>query len=106
MSEDTTTCASCEKTFASKEDKLMICERCEDWYCIKCIKMKPSLYEVLRTTESTHWFCDDCQERAMTVVVTDKNIEETVKQYMAGMTTRMEAVAGYKSQHHGSQRYC
>ena len=88
MREDT----SYEKTFASKEDKVMICERCEDWYCNKCIKMKPGVYEVLSTAESTHWFCDDCQKRAKTAVVTNKNIEETVKKYMAGMTVRMEAV--------------
>ena len=52
--------------------------------------MKASVYEVLRTTESTHWFCDDCQERAMT----DRSVEETVKKYMSGMTVRMEAVGG------------
>ena len=93
-SEDTAKCASFEKTFVSKEDKLMICERCKEWYCIKCTKMKASVYEVLRTTKSTHWFCDDYQERAMTAVVTDRSIEETVKNYMSGMTVRMEAVEG------------
>ena len=56
--------------------------------------MKASVYEVLRTTESTHWFCDDCQERAMTAVVTDKSIRETLKKYMSGMTVRVEAVEG------------
>ena len=88
VSEDTAKCASCEKTFVSKEDKLMICERCEELYWIKCIKMKASVYEVLRTTESTHWFCDDCQVRAMTAVVTDRSIEETVKKYSATCTYR------------------
>ena len=56
--------------------------------------MKASVYEVLRTTELTHWFCDDSQERAMTAVVTDRSIQETVKKYMSGMTVKIEAMEG------------
>lgn len=90
--EESAECKVCTKTYTSPEDKLMVCERCDGWFCIKCLRMKPTVYDILRATASVHWFCDDCQEPAMTAVVTNKKIEETVQRYLEGITERLDGV--------------
>ena len=59
--EDTqVTCVNCSNTFVDVNDKLMNCERCSNWYCIKCLEMKKNVYEALTAVKNIHWFCDQC----------------------------------------------
>jgi hypothetical protein len=85
-------CKMCENIFIKENAMLMNCERCEDWFCTKCIKMKKSVYEALSQTGNAHWFCDPCQEPAMVSVMTDKHIEERCENYLKEMTTRVDNI--------------
>ena len=41
-------------------DRLIQCERCLIWYCLKCSKLTDLAMYVLEENESIHWFCEPC----------------------------------------------
>jgi Ni,Fe-hydrogenase I small subunit len=42
------TCLDCTTDFSEEADKLLQCERCFSWSCIKCAKVNPKEYEIFR----------------------------------------------------------
>lgn len=89
---DSLTCHICLNIFTQENAMLIYCERCEAWFCAKCLKMSKTTYQVLTQKKNAHWFCDPCQEPAMTAVVSDKHIEDRCEQYLQGISTRIDTL--------------
>jgi hypothetical protein len=43
---------------SEEADKLLQCERCLSWSCIKCAKVNPKEYEIFSRPD-IHWFCPE-----------------------------------------------
>ena len=52
-------------------------DRCEKWYCTKCVNIADVLYSFLASKEAEDiaWVCKDCKEPARKAVIEDKCIE-------------------------------
>ena len=58
----------------NQQDKLIECDRCEKWVCIKCSNLKVSQYDAI--DDNLIWFCRNCRKPALHAVKTDQSIEE------------------------------
>jgi outer membrane murein-binding lipoprotein Lpp len=76
---------------SEEADKLLQCERCLSWSCIKCAKVNPKEYELFSRAD-IHWFCHDCQKPALDAVKSDKIIEDRCNGYLKIFTKRVEKV--------------
>ena len=66
QSNNASMCCMCHAQYVKSTSKLMICERCDCWCCIKCLKMSSNEYKVLNSRSYFHWFCPECEEQALT----------------------------------------
>ena len=46
-------CEGCQKTFVDKNSKLLLCEYCDNAYCIECLQLSVTAYNVFKKTAST-----------------------------------------------------
>lgn len=84
-------CSGCETAFTQGDDKLIECERCESWFCLKCSGLSAVEYDVLSQENSRmHWFCRECNGAALTAVKSDNLIEEKCKQYFDTFKSEIE----------------
>ena len=90
--DDTATCVKCYEVFTDQNDKLMLCERCENWFCTNCLQMDDDVYSVMVDRKDLHWFCEECEKPAITAVRTDKEIEERCAAYMSSITHRLDDI--------------
>ena len=49
-------------------DHLIMCDRCEIWYCYKCADVNVKLIDVLVEFKELHWFCKKCDEIAIKAI--------------------------------------
>jgi len=81
-------CKICTEEFTSSKDKLMQCERCEDWCCKNCLCMPDGVYRYLTARKDIHWFCVDCEKNALRAVKQDHQIEERCEIYLQKFTEK------------------
>lgn len=87
---DRLTCKLCNKTFTSKRDKLIECERCLKWVCFTCSGLSKDEYKIsTRDDSKMHWYCLECNAPAVAAVKTDNLIEEKCKQYFDAMKAEL-----------------
>ena len=90
-SNDVWVCKLCDNEFDQPDDKLVVCSRCEDAFCIACLRMPDSHYQVLCSSGSgLHWYCPDCKESALHAVRDDFEIEERCEAFFTRMSARMD----------------
>ena len=51
-----------------KTDHLIMCDRCEIWYCHRCAEINVKLLKVLIEFKELHWFCNKCDEIAIKTI--------------------------------------
>ena len=90
--ESEATCKICKKTFTEKTDQLIRCERCNVWTCRACAKLTEDQYKFMTERHDLHWFCNNCEQPAMSAVLTHKNIEEKCQAYCAKITEWLSKV--------------
>ena len=60
-------CPSCEKV-AGKKECCMMCELCEKWFHITCVKLPKALYDILTADSDdslgVKWFCPTCKPKS------------------------------------------
>ena len=79
---DIHTCKSCSQIFTDSDDKMLICERCDQFVCLRCSKISEAHYDFLQQSENNiHYYCDGCDLAAVTAVQTDMEIEEKCKKF-------------------------
>ena len=89
---DGCTCMKCKKIFTSDDDKLLQCERCDEWHCTACLNMEDAYYAFMNERGDVHWFCPPCDAKALSSVKVDVSIEECCKYYMDNYETRLKSV--------------
>ena len=67
----------------------MQCERCEFWFCIKCLKIEAKAYDSLNLLPDVHWYCKDCERKAVEAVKVDKTIEEKCEAFFKRVKDKM-----------------
>ena len=80
----------CNATFTHVDDKLLQCERCTKWNCLKCLKYCDTEYELLTKMEPVHWYCRKCEEHAVVDVQNGMDVEEKCKFFLGKMEKRMD----------------
>jgi hypothetical protein len=74
-------CNMCEKFFEDPNAKVLECQRCQEHFCITCLKKGEAEYELLTKSDSM-WFCTKCREIVEKSIVVDKEIEKRCKEIM------------------------
>ena len=59
------TCIGCKKEFKDTNSRILECDRCEDHYCTRCIKLSDVEYELLNSRKDLHWYCGKCESKVM-----------------------------------------
>lgn len=74
-------CKYCKDDFSDDDDKLLVCERCDERTCLPCTQgVTEEEYEVLaRMGTQCHWYCRECDRAAMEAVKADNLIEQRIK---------------------------
>ena len=75
-------CNACNEVF-SDGDRMVNCEACELWNCRDYAGLTvPAGYKILQNNKHMHYFCEDCNDDAMSTVKTKFKvfIESTCKQ--------------------------
>ena len=68
-------CTVCKST----EEKEVNCEMCSKHYCIDCVGISEKHYTLLHEFPSAHWYCPQCEKKAIEVVKADFIVEERCK---------------------------
>ena len=89
-----TLCHGCKNGFTDEGNKLICCDRCELWHCIKCANISEAGYTFLASTtgEDIAWYCKPCKLPAKNAVLEDKSIEDKCKEYMDKINQRMKTI--------------
>ena len=91
--EDTQICYLCNVTFKNMDDKMVTCESCDQWVCLHCSDLSSKEYDLLcLTSNSIHWFCKNCNGKALTAVKADNLIEQRCKEYFESLKTAMNEI--------------
>ena len=88
------TCNECKRVFTSEDSKLVCCDRCEIWYCTKCVNISDEGYSFLssREAENIAWYCKACKEPAKLAVIEDKSIEDKCNKYLEEIKKSIETL--------------
>ncbi len=82
-------CEICKKSFKDPDDKLLECERCSYYYCIKCLKKSEEEYRILENSDIM-WFCAPCKEKVEKNIIVDREIEDRCKDMMELFDNRIQ----------------
>ena len=86
-------CEGCKKTFIDKNSKLLLCEYCDNAYCIECLQLSVTAYNVFKKN-SLHWFCAHCEDKVMKNIRNDRKIEERCAEFLKKFEVRVAALEG------------
>ena len=86
-------CKGCKKTIVDKNSKLLLCEYCDNAYCIECLQLSVSAYNVCKKN-SLHWFCAHCEDKVMQNLRNDREIEEHSAEFLKKIEARVAALEG------------
>ena len=80
---DTLTCNGCKEIFSDVNAKMICCDRCQKWYCTKCMNITDAFYSFLANKEAEDivWFCKGCKELAKKAIIEDKYTEDRCKEH-------------------------
>ena len=86
-------CEGCKKKFVNKISKLLLCEYCDNAYCIKCLQLSVTAYNVFKKYH-LHWFCAHCEDMVMKNIKNDRKTEERCKEFLKKFEARIDALEG------------
>ena len=85
-------CESCKTVFVKEDSKLLVCDYCDLYFCIACVKVSDEQYDIMSDIPGTCWFCTDCQKKARDCIKIEKQIEERCSEYCRKIETRLTNV--------------
>ena len=73
---------------------MICCDRCQKWYCTKCVNITDALYSFLASKEADDiaWFCKACKEPAKKAIIKDKCIEDKCKEYTKKINEKLRSL--------------
>jgi len=90
--EEVWTCGGCKKDFKDANSKLLECERCDGHYCVRCAKMSDDEYELLSNRKDIHWFCGDCDTKAMQSIQLAKEMDKKLGEFMKNVDENLKNI--------------
>ena len=82
-------CKMCDEEFGDRDDKFVVCGRCEEPYCIECLGMRADQCNLL-SDPAFHWYCPNCKAPALHAVRDDFDIEERCEAFFEKLSGRMQ----------------
>ena len=91
---DVLICNRCKGIFTNVNAKMICCDRCQKWYCIKCVNISDAFYSFLASKEADDiaWFCKACKEPAKKAIIEDKCIEDKCKEYTKEINEKLRSL--------------
>ena len=73
---------------------MICCDRCQKWYCTKCVNITDAFYSFLASKEADDiaWFCKACKEPAKKAIIEDKSIEDKCKEYTKKINEKLRSL--------------
>ena len=90
--DDTWKCELCKDIFDDPDCKMLECEYCEEKFCTECLDMEDDEYKLMTNRQDLHWFCQQCQKKAMMSIKTEKEIEDRCNAYCQKVEDRLRSV--------------
>lgn len=87
--EEPWTCTICKNIFKLATAEMMECEFCSEHMCRKCLGITKADYTVMAKRTDAHWFCPQCEKKAMNNIKAERIIEERCKAFMQKMEERV-----------------
>ena len=91
---DVLICNGCKEIFTDENTKMICCDRCQKWYCTKCMNITDAFYSFLvsKEAEDVVWFCKVCKEPAKKAIIEDKCIEDRCKEYIKKINEKLRSL--------------
>jgi len=70
----------CVKKNVSEREAGILCELCEKWFYIRCVKIPEETYNVLGKMTNLHWFCEPCNNGACKLLGNLSRLNERICQ--------------------------
>ena len=79
---------------------MICCDRCQKWYCMKCMNITDAFYSFLASKEAKEivWFCKACKEPAKKAIIEDrckeytKNINEKLRSLEVDLQNKTDII--------------
>ena len=91
---DSIICHRCKQVFMDEDSKILSCDRCEFWFCVKCAHISEAGHTFLASKEAEDitWYCKPCKQPAKVAGIEDKSIKDTCKEYTEKVSQRMKTL--------------
>lgn len=84
-------CRICEKSLSILDDKLIDCQRCKEYYCIKCLGKSEEEHKILANSD-VMWFCGPCRGKVEKNIIQDRELEEKCQDIMRSFEARISSI--------------
>ena len=73
---------------------MICCNRCQKWYCTKCVNITNEFYGFLPIKEADDiaWFCKACKELAKKAIIKDKCVKDKCKEYTKKINGKLRSL--------------
>lgn len=82
-------CGTCGKLSEDDSEPMVLCDRCEVWFCLDCSKLDIATYNIITDCMDLLWCCPNCKPKALFAMRGDWDIESRCNVYMEQVTTRI-----------------
>ena len=91
---DALICNGCKEIFRDVNAKMICWDRCQKWYCTKCMNITDAFYSFLASKEAEDivWFCKGCKEPAKEAIIEDKCIKDRCKEYTKQINEKLRSL--------------
>ena len=83
-------CKFCKLVSLNVNDATVACDRCGDIICNNCAKLSKTECSLIRRNKTVHWYCQDCQQPALSAVKSEKMVEEKCSSMFSVFKAEME----------------
>ena len=85
----TSACSKCKLPFIDMDSDCIECERCDGWFCMNCCGLSSTDFRLFQEVRAAHWFCFQCESRAIEAVKTDQVVEERCSKFLGEANDRI-----------------
>lgn len=83
------TCKLCATAYSDDSCEVMECEYCEDHFCTGCLEMTHEEYKMLTKRKDLHWYCPECEAKALVSIRVDKDVARRCADYFSTIEKRL-----------------
>jgi hypothetical protein len=83
-------CKFCKLVSINVNDAIVACDRCGDISCNNCAQLSKTDCSDIRRNKAVHWYCQDCQQPALSAVKSEKIVDEKCSSMFSVFKAEME----------------